>query len=784
MEVVCICKSQAHGGLLSWGNVLLQSSTSFEVVEEAESKQSSPVRPKACEKADRTGVFCDSWVRHESQLMRKCIRWMSGRVDEAEEALSRARLLAFRKYPRAGEEIKEPHAWFSRLTYNVCMDLHRELNRDRARQVADSEWIEEAADSSWGCESVTPERRYLRDELETHIRQCVRELPPKLREAMELLFLEECSYREIAERLAITEVALRKRIQQARRQLRQRLVEYRCGAVRVQAQAQCGGEDGAVQRQPRPQPHGGPWSRAKSVALVAVELEVAGRTKDVILFLEQRPKRATPRGIASLRKYVAKHPTGWKKRLELAGLLCRYGTLREAITHYKLVVERKPEHVAAAVELAENLQHLTQLEAARDVYARAIDKAPREATKHHLRGLLLWSRGCFVEATEALREAARMEPGNCSHPSTLARLCLENGRPIEALEATAAALALEPDDPVLLMLDHQALLAADRPVPAAEQIRKSVALDDENFLALSLLLDQRSRAEKVADSDSRTLLKRMCSLAPNSARVHRSIARYHLASGAWQQAHQTLEDYVATRPAHTRARLFHARVLQQIGHASESERSIEEAFRIDPHDVAVRCAYCRSLMRRGEGRRARREIAEALRLFSHDVRVVAMAAEELAHLAGHESRVRDLLSRLARLQPNFSGTAFLRGHILLRLSQLPESIHALEQGWALLPDNGASPASIQAALALGRAWRQRREGARSRQWYHAALEQAEALRPLQPALAQAARGTALAAMAYRKDAASVLRCALSHALLYPERATVEVMLTNLATISH
>lgn len=761
---------------------MLPSQKPLDLSEETLSKQTPPIQLEAGKGTDPSGIFCGLWARHESTLMRKCVGWMSGRIDEAEEALSRARLLAFRKYPAKVDEIKEPMAWFNRLTHNVCMDLHRELKRERARQVADSDMVEDASDLGWGCDSASPERRYLRDELETHLKTCVRELPPKLREAMELLFLEDCSYQEIAERLAISEVALRKRIQQARRHVRQGLAAYRSGTIRVRAQREA--EDGHAAPAPRSRRPRGPWSRVKPVSVTHVEIEVAGCTKDLVLTLEQPPKRVTARGIASLRKYVAKHPTGWKKRLELARLLRRFGSLQEAISHYKLVVERKPQHVAASVELAEMLQHLNRPEHAEAVYARAHRSAPRAATRFHLAGLLSWSQRRFHEATEALREASRLEPDNCGHPSALAQLCLEASRPLEALEASGAALAVEPDDPFVLMLDHQALLAADRPLPAADRIRRSVACDSTNFLALSLLLDQRSRAEQVADSDSRQLMKRMLSLAPDSAVVQRSIARHHLACGAWEKGQQVLDDYVSSHPTQPRASLFYARVLRQIGRAKEAEQRIQEAYRLDPTDSEIRRAYCRSLMRSGQGRRARQAIAETLSLFPHDASVVRMAAEELAHLSGHETRVRELLSRLDRLQPAFSGTAFLRGHVLLRLSQIPESIDALEYGWGLLPQDGASPASVHAALALGRAWRQRREEARSRAWYSAALEHAEALRPVQPATAEAARGTALAALTHRADATRVLRGALEHALLYPERATVEAMLANLATISH
>jgi RNA polymerase sigma-70 factor (ECF subfamily) len=57
--------------------------------------------------------------------------------------------------------------------------------------------------------------------------RCIRQLPPNLRTAAELRLLEEMPYPEAAHQLGISEANLRKRVQQARQILRQRLEDYR-----------------------------------------------------------------------------------------------------------------------------------------------------------------------------------------------------------------------------------------------------------------------------------------------------------------------------------------------------------------------------------------------------------------------------------------------------------------------------------------------------------------------------------------------------------------------------
>ena len=53
--------------------------------------------------------------------------------------------------------------------------------------------------------------------------QAVFQLPLKLREAILLFYVEECSYEEIARRLDITRAAVNQRLTRAREQLRQHL---------------------------------------------------------------------------------------------------------------------------------------------------------------------------------------------------------------------------------------------------------------------------------------------------------------------------------------------------------------------------------------------------------------------------------------------------------------------------------------------------------------------------------------------------------------------------------
>ena len=57
----------------------------------------------------------------------------------------------------------------------------------------------------------------------------------------------------------------------------------------------------------------------------------------------------------TLNKYVQQHPTGWKKRLELAKLLYSMGCWEQAIAHYRLVLKQQSQSMEIHLQLGKIL---------------------------------------------------------------------------------------------------------------------------------------------------------------------------------------------------------------------------------------------------------------------------------------------------------------------------------------------------------------------------------------------------------------------------------------------
>jgi RNA polymerase sigma-70 factor (ECF subfamily) len=87
---------------------------------------SAPI-PCSCTQ-DIDSAFWKLWQQHQDYLYRCCRKWM-GNPTDAEDALSRAMLKAWEKVRDCTDDIKNFKAWLTKLTYNLCADIHRERNR-------------------------------------------------------------------------------------------------------------------------------------------------------------------------------------------------------------------------------------------------------------------------------------------------------------------------------------------------------------------------------------------------------------------------------------------------------------------------------------------------------------------------------------------------------------------------------------------------------------------------------------------------------------------------------
>lgn len=175
-------------------------------------------------------AFWILWNLHQDYLYSRCLSWMGGNPSDAEEALSRATLKAWDKLPDYAEKITNPRAWLTRLTHNLCVDIHRERSRG-AKNVECIEEILGTEQELMFSRSYSPEAVVMRQELERYLCQAIAELPSRLKDVFILRCCQEMSYSAIAQRLGLKEATARKRLQQARSRLQRQLNVYLRGTT-------------------------------------------------------------------------------------------------------------------------------------------------------------------------------------------------------------------------------------------------------------------------------------------------------------------------------------------------------------------------------------------------------------------------------------------------------------------------------------------------------------------------------------------------------------------------
>ncbi|UUX48038.1 RNA polymerase sigma factor [Nisaea acidiphila] len=181
-----------------------------------------PISPKGERRTPQPPeAFWELWSEHQSQLLRQCMRLMSGNMADAEDALGNALVRASSHFAEGGGEgIANQRAWLSRLVHNSCIDFYRARSRqkrwtDEVMAMADGDDIPSAPTPEPTPEEIAETGESMR-KLQTELNK----LPELLRVPLILRFLEGLSYAEIAERLCIPNCTARKRVQLARERLR------------------------------------------------------------------------------------------------------------------------------------------------------------------------------------------------------------------------------------------------------------------------------------------------------------------------------------------------------------------------------------------------------------------------------------------------------------------------------------------------------------------------------------------------------------------------------------
>lgn len=484
-------------------------------------------------------AFWDLWQRYRKYLFVVCLRYMSGMYADAEDALSQAMLKALDRLPQHAEAVINPRAWLTRLTCNVCIEMHRDNTRRKLHLGDEKQAI---MNMEAPCYSInSPEDSILHDEALSVLTTIINELPQRLREPFVLRYWHEIPCCQVAERLTLSTENVRKRIQQARGFLRPQVTDYLSGkAVQVPtalASGQMQRKDSLASLEKVDIQANQKVAQHSDLRFWPVTVTAApGESWDTFILVHQKPTRQLLK-LKSLIRYIEDHPWGWKKRFELAHLLYTMGHWQGAIQHFEYVLKKQPRRVDVLMKAANLLRLTGRAAEATAVYQSALTLAKAPWFKKAIEGFIELCRGEYDLAAKCFESATWAESGNATCWRDLGLVYLAGGVLDKAAWAFDNVLAIDRDDMVALTLSYDTVSNAERSQAAFERLSRAIELDPDNLPALKRMADYRCNAGLVEGAEgakTRSLIARSKRLAPNHVDSNGALAHYQFGQDEWQ----------------------------------------------------------------------------------------------------------------------------------------------------------------------------------------------------------------------------------------------------------
>lgn len=299
--------------------------------------------------------------------------------------------------------------------------------------------------------------------------------------------------------------------------------------------------------------------------------------------------------LKTLRKYIKKYPTGWKKHLELADLLYEMGQWSEAVLEYYRVIEGQSQSIYPHVQLGKILQLLNRKKEAIAVYEQAIVLAKKEATKQHLLGLIKYCQGNNQDAIASLKSAADLEPKNIVHWMALGQIQMKSEIPASTLLTFKTILSIDPNNLMGLVYSYDLLLALGKFSAAERSLNKAIEVAPQDIQTLKRLIRNRCRKKLVLKAEGRQTKRMITYLlkqAPSSPEAHNLLAQYFILRGESDRGIKILKQLTEEYSDHPHAWYYYSQSLFSLGELEIAATAIVKAHELAVDDGEIYRALC------------------------------------------------------------------------------------------------------------------------------------------------------------------------------------------------
>ncbi len=450
---------------------------------------------------------------------------------------------------KSQEEIGNYRAWLAKIVRHHSIDLQRRQNRDPQVKI-DPELLAPIAEQARITHQASPENNLLKEESYTQLLARMDGLPLRLREVMMLRAYQNMSYKEIGQQLQITTENARKRVQMARSFLKN---------SGTHTQVQLGNTAPAQEREATEAillDDRAPTHASQRYAM-PVAFEWEGRQFEWPVLHEFRPMRLAQKA-ETLRKYLERHPGGWKKELELARLCWALGDAREAIARMAAAWERQPHVPELALAYIRFLQAVGEHERVAAVAHEAAEATDGGPWQDLLSGHIAVAEGDMERAAWHWKACLPLGGG-----IQLAKTWLAIGRRSEALELLQIHIASHPMDREAFLWVAIAAARSPQGLQFAQLAQRRFPADP---YALACECVERWRQPGYClGLEDRAAALQVAKMAPDSYLAMATMAAFAHHAGLTLKAAQVVSDFLHMHPQHRQALAFAARLAQLQG---------------------------------------------------------------------------------------------------------------------------------------------------------------------------------------------------------------------------
>jgi|GEM_PF-5515492 len=491
-------------------------------------------------------AFWKLWELNQESVQRKCRHFFKQDVIAAEEVYSNVLFKIHRILPDHAARISNFSLWILRITENLCIDVSRKSQKNiRLEDIGDSLHISspELFDSQDHEYDLDPEI------LMDHFYSQLKRIPSKHRNVLILRCIYNKSYDEIALFFMITNETCRKRYEIARKYLSRSLLYFSDYDINQILNDSSKIRESSIWEKIKHEIDSLIANRKTEIDIITshskiiVQKQISGYEKFFLIFCHTSFQKKRTR-IATLKKYISSHPSGWKKRLELGKLFFVRGNWNSAYIELSTVLKIYPGSIETRIIMAElYIKNGMKIKAAK-VFEEGISFLLNLSSKHFFLGMIDYCKERYDNAIINFSLASVLEPDNAYYPFLEGKVHLIKNRFNAARLAFEQAIRINPSDikPYPFYLDILRISGLiEQSVRSAFDISHRFP---DDLISMKHMIIARCKKGLVFGQEGNTTRNLIKKLKQHSSHLPMTLevkAAYYFYRGEWTNAYNLIE---------------------------------------------------------------------------------------------------------------------------------------------------------------------------------------------------------------------------------------------------